>query len=118
MIYLAVPYSKMPWYLRELYFNLSCEITAQVVNKGLMIFAPIVYTHPMAVNCKLPGDWAYWKAFDEHFLAFCDTIYVLRVPGWEDSIGVQAEIDYMTQRGKEVRYIDPEEFDIELPKIY
>jgi hypothetical protein len=41
-------------------------------------------------------------AQDKAFIDWCDEVYVLAIPGWEESRGVQWEIDYAKRLGKNV----------------
>jgi hypothetical protein len=74
----------------------------------LSFFSPICHTHPIAVLCKLPGDWEYWKQYDETMLSRCDEIWVLCLDGVEDSAGVNAEIALAKELGLDVWYIYPQ----------
>ena len=106
MIYLASPYTKHGTQIREEYFEILCKVTADLFNQGLYVFAPIVYAHPIASKYKLPPDWEYWKEYDEKFISICSELWVLMLPGWEDSTGVEAEIQIAKKRGLIVKYME------------
>ena len=38
------------------------------------------------------GDWEFWKRVDTDFLERCDQLVVLCLPGWDKSVGVEAEV--------------------------
>jgi hypothetical protein len=42
-------------------------------------------------------------------LAHCEEVVVLRLDGWRDSEGVQAELDAAAALGRPVRFIDANE---------
>jgi hypothetical protein len=46
--------------------------------------------------------------FSRERLGRCDEVVVLMLDGWEESIGVQAEIRIARELGKPVRYLAPE----------
>jgi hypothetical protein len=72
------------------------------------VFSPISHTHPIAEASegKLPMEWEFWEGFDRQYLNVCKKIIVLRIPGWEESKGVQAEIKIGTEMGIPVEYMD------------
>ncbi len=117
MIYLASPYTKHSKETREYFFELLCDITAQMFNRGKYVFTPIVYAHPVAARHNLPPEWDYWKEYDELFLSICSELWVLKFPGWEDSTGVQAEVEIALGRGLPVKYVDLSEFGFDLEDI-
>jgi hypothetical protein len=53
--------------------------------------------------------WSFWEQYDRKFLERCDEVVVLMLDGWEESVGVQAEIRIAGELGKPVRYLAPEE---------
>lgn len=48
----------------------------------------------------------YWKGFNLIFIGICEKLIVLQLPGWETSVGVQAEIAEARRLGKPVEYMD------------
>jgi len=110
MIYLAIPYTHMSSLWRETYFMLGCHITADLFARGRQVFTPVVYTHQISLRYPLPVDWQFWQAFDEAFLAQCDELYVLDVPGVAESEGVQAEIAFALAHDLPITYVDPCDF--------
>lgn len=106
MIYLASPYSDPLPEVREYRFNVICEVTARLIREGHHVFSPIAHSHPLARH-GLPGDWAFWEAYDRRMIAACDELWVCTMMGWRYSKGVQAEIVIAGEEGKPVRYIAP-----------
>lgn len=102
-IYLAIAYSGM----EQLSFQTANRVAGRLMNDGHIVFSPISHTHPIAVECKLPGGWDYWRKFDEAFLSWCDCVYVVRLDGWERSKGVAAECAIARDMSKPVVYVDP-----------
>jgi len=84
------------------------QVAAKLMSEGNYVFSPISHTHPIkeVSNGKLPGGWEYWEGFDRQFLNVCKKIIVIRIPGWEESKGVQAEIKIGRELGIPVEYID------------
>lgn len=107
MIYLASPYSHPEVTIREQRFRDACRAAAQLLASGLTVFSPIVHGHPL-VDHGLPTDWSFWKRFDRDHLVRCDEVVVLMLDGWQESVGVAAEIQIAGELGKPVRYLAPD----------
>jgi hypothetical protein len=105
MVYLASPYSHKDPLVRLARFEAVCRVAGELMGNGFVVFAPIAHSHPIAELTRLPTDWAYWEVFDREFLRACSAIYVLQLPGWEESVGVQAEIRIAQELGLPVTYI-------------
>ena len=107
-IYLAVPYSDPDSRIRQKRFETVNKVAAALMNKGFLVFSPISHTHPIAEAGRLPLGWEFWKEYDESFIEWADEIHVLKLPGWKESTGVQAEISIAKRQGKPVNYIEME----------
>jgi hypothetical protein len=106
MIYLASPYSSPDQLVRLGRFNHVCRHAAKMMAGGGVVFSPIAHTHPIAEQGHLPTGWGYWEKVDRAFLAACTEMVVLRLPGWEQSKGVAAELKIAQEMGLPVRYED------------
>lgn len=113
LIYLASPYSTPCPVLLEERVKRTGEAAAKLIEKGHLIFSPIVSSHPIAhlvsfspVN-HAEGELSGWMAYDFAMIDKCDEVWVLMLDGWEKSRGVEAETDYAEERGKPVKFIDP-----------
>lgn len=107
LIYLASPYTAKTQAERELRYQLAVHATACLLAKGYRVFSPIAYTHPIDQYLAIPSD--VWYEMDHVYLQRCDVLWVLTLPGWAQSKGIQHEIDMATQLGKPVQYISYEE---------
>ncbi|ADV63022.1 Domain of unknown function DUF1937 [Isosphaera pallida ATCC 43644] len=107
MIYLASPYSHPDPAVREQRFRAACRAAVALLCAGQVVFSPITHSHPLAQH-GLPGSWQFWEQYDRKFLERCDEVVVLMLDGWEESVGVQAEIRIARELGKPVRYLAPE----------
>jgi hypothetical protein len=107
MIYLASPYSHPDPQVREKRFEAACRAAAELLRQGQSVFAPICHSHPIC-EYGLPLDWQFWQPHDRRFLETCDEIVVLMLAGWEESVGVQAEIAIARELGKPVRLLAAE----------
>ena len=106
MIYLASPYSHADPEVMEDRFRRVCAVASRLMLQGLHIFSPIAHCHPIAVTGGLPKGWEFWGSYDKDIISKCDRFLVLRLPGWEESKGVQAEIKIWEEMGGTVEYVD------------
>ncbi len=117
MIYLASPYSilnKEGLTEQAIKNRLSrrfkkvCRKAAQLMRDGEIVFCPIAHSHPIEVLGfdGWRGDHDFWLRQDFAVLDKSDKLVVYRMPGWEKSFGVTAEITRATERGIPVEYID------------
>ena len=103
MIYLASPYSHRDPVIRDQRYLAACRATVRLLLAGQTVFSPIVHGHAL-VAFGLPTDWEFWARHDEQYLRRCQELIVLAIPGWDESEGVQNEIELAHKLGKVVRY--------------
>jgi hypothetical protein len=106
LTYLASPYSHHDKQIQERRFQAACWQAALMLQAGKLVFSPIAHTHPIAAY-GLPGDWSFWQAYDRAMLERCNELAVLQLDGWEESIGVQAEIIIAKELNLPVQFIAP-----------
>lgn len=97
MIYLASPYTsdlkgQLKLSLQQERANQALAFTAMMMQQGFVLFSPVVYGHSIASVAGLPTDAEFWWQFNIDYLRHAEAIFVLRLPGWDQSKGVQAEI--------------------------
>jgi hypothetical protein len=121
LIYLASPYSndapldhtqRASAEKRLARFNVVTEVARQLVEKKVVVYSPLTMTHPIDVRMNHDPGSDFWVVFDETFMQYCTGVYVLKIPGWEASSGVQREIKYFTDRGISPTFLDPQEFGV------
>ena len=106
MLYLASPYSDPDNAVRDQRFRAACRATAALLCSGHVVYSPIVHGHPL-VEFGLPTDWEFWQRYDREHLARCDELVVLTLDGWQESVGVQAEIRIAQELAKPVSFLAP-----------
>lgn len=106
MIYLASPYSHPETAVREQRFRTACMATAELMKRGENVFSPIVHSHPLVVH-GLPNTWEFWQRVDREYLERCEKLVVLMLAGWQESVGVQAEIAIATELRLPIVFLDP-----------
>jgi len=101
-IYLAIPYSGM----ELVSFELANQVASELMLKDNIVFSPISHSPPIVVQCGVPGNWDFWKAFDESFISWCDKVVVVKLNGWEHSKGVNAEMAIAQAIGRPVEFYE------------
>ena len=106
MIYLASPYSHPDPEVREERFRAACRATVDLVERGMVVFSPIVQGHPLT-QYGLRGDWEFWAKFSEEVMSHCDELCVLVIDGWIESIGLTAELEIAKRLGIKTSILVP-----------
>jgi len=106
-IYLACPYTHADKSIMIERWSAVNRAAAKLMGNGEYVFSPISHTHPIAEAGQLPRDWNFWEGYDRIMLGNCDTLMVLKLPGWNISTGVQAEIKIAEEFGIPIEYMEP-----------
>lgn len=94
MIYLASPYSHPDPDVVDARYVKTLIVAAGLMRKRRWVFSPIVHCHQMMTLLSMPSDFEYWREYNYHMLIRADDLMVLTLPGWTNSRGVQAELDW------------------------
>lgn len=109
LYYLASPYSHPDPIIKKKRAEDVTECAVDLLHHGVFVFAPISYNEPWE-KYNLPGDWNFWQDFDKTFVARCDGgVIVLKIDGWDKSVGVTAEIAFAKSIGLPIYYATPEQ---------
>lgn len=119
LVYLASPYSSPDKALQEYRFVAVAIAAGWVMNNypDLKFFSPITHTHPIAMHCKLPGHWEFWATYDQCMLSRCDEFWVLAIPGFKESTGVNAERKIAAELGLPIKFLVPNGTEYELSDV-
>jgi hypothetical protein len=107
LVYLASPYSHPEPSVREERFQEVCRAAAH------LMFSPIAHTHPISLVGSLPGEWEYWKSYDEAVLSTCRSLVVLQLENWEQSKGIQGEVEIAGRIDLPTYYTSPSPDDLD-----
>lgn len=92
--------------VREERYRYACQKAGEFMNKGIVVYSPIAHNHPIASMVELPKDWHFWCRMDMPMVILSSGLIVLKMPGWERSTGVQAEITYAESLGLPIEYVE------------
>ncbi len=82
---------------------------AKCLNAGEVVYSPINDNHPVSAHHELPGTWEFWSKVDKAFVRGANKMRVYQMDGWDQSVGVKAEIAYAQEIGLEVEYVRPDQ---------
>lgn len=112
LVYLASPYTLYADTPERLEFAVdqAAKAAAKLMQAGYAVFCPVVHSHYIAdhLHTDLRLNHHFWMSQDLAILEHCDTIFVLCLPGWRDSKGVNQEITEAHRLRKMVRFILPD----------
>lgn len=97
--YLASPYSHPEIDVRVKRYHAVCRAAAELIKQGVLVFSPIAHSHPIAVRFNLDGSFETWRDMSLEMLRRCDRLILLKLPGWEESKGMAAEIEEAKRLG-------------------
>jgi hypothetical protein len=121
IIYLAGPYSndapanpleEASAEKRLARFDAVTEVARHLIEQSEIVYSPLTMTHPIAVRMEHDPGSDFWVSFDEAFMAHCNRLIVLKLPGWDASSGVSREIEFFREKGIEPEWREPIEFGI------
>lgn len=110
MIYLASPYSHPNQSFQLERFEAAQKFTAKAITRGHIIFSPIVHCHYLALLFEMPSDFQFWNRYNFGMLAAAKELWVLKLEGWEESLGVNGEIEFATRKRLAVTYVKADYF--------
>ena len=110
-VYLASPYThNEPSMMEARYIQTRCAVAELLINK-VSVYSPIVHCHSLAKRHNLPKDAEFWAWYNFSMLGRALEMWVLTFDGWEDSVGVQGEVDFADEHSIPIKYLS-------LNKIY
>ena len=104
--YLALPYSHKSERVMVERAAVSDFIFSELSKEGRIIYAPISSCHYIARTYTMPTDWRFWGKMGEAFVKASKRVLVIPLPGWQDSIGLTAEIEIAKENGIAIEFLD------------
>lgn len=106
MVYVASPYSHVaPTVMAQRYEDVMEHVWGlTMMFPHTSFYSPIVHFHNIAEKFQMPTDYTFWKGINHASLRRADEMIVACIDGWEDSVGIQGEIQYAKSIGLQVRW--------------
>jgi len=96
-IYLASPYTGVSDVEMQHRYEATLKFTASRTEQGDILLSRIVHCDDMARIHGLPRHIDFWRRWCRNMLAPASHMWVLRLEGWDTSVGVADEINIWTQ---------------------
>jgi len=117
MIYIAAPYSHPEKSVVAYRVKIVCEYSAYLLRQRISCVSPITTGTGILTNATLPTDFEFWQYLSYDLLSICSKIHVLKLDGWNESIGVTGEINFAIQQLIDIEYIEQNFLESLLSKI-
>jgi len=78
------------------------------MQRGDVVFSPISHSHPIEKESGVIGNHTFWAKQDDEFQMGADRVCVLKIDGWEDSLGVRRELEIAARNSTVVEYLGAE----------
>lgn len=104
--YLGAPYSHPDSKLRSFRLRAVTQLAFDLFQQGRMIYSPLTHNIPIDY-LGFHGDHRTWLEFDHSMLSRCNSLIVFKLPGWEESKGLKAELAKATEFKMPIEEIIP-----------
>lgn len=112
LIYLAAPYSHPEQAVVDKRMQVFSKATTALILQGHCVVSPLFNHFVIIQKHDVPGNWDFWADYSRELLARCDQIWVLKLPGWDASVGVAGEIEVAGERMIPIKFLEPEDYDV------
>lgn len=104
LIFVSCPYTDEDPVVIEGRMAVVYNQVAKLARLGHIPVSPLLM-HTVNTHYHLPKDWDFWGRYSIELLAQCGAMVVLMVKGWEESVGVKAEVEYAQAHNIPITYI-------------
>src|SRR5690554_6749184 len=117
MIYIEVPYTHPDKTVMEDRYKLVSTITAYLVKRGFIVFSPITYGHTLCEFEDMPRDFEFWNELCLSFLVTSDLLVCVKAFGWEESGGLEAEMEFASENGISILDLELEDGEFNISEL-
>jgi len=101
--YVACPYTGNKSEIRER-MRIFDLVDAHLIKLGYFTVSPLS-KHDVVEEHEVPSDWIFWERYSRELLSKCNGIFVIQISGWEQSTGVNSEIELAKELGIPICFI-------------
>lgn len=107
LYYLASPFTNADPRIQESNRIWVSRKAGELIEKGIYVISPIAHNLAVIKETGAMGTgWDKWREHDLAILRKCDKVLVLKLPGWEQSVGVTDEVKIAKELNIPVEYIE------------
>lgn len=103
--YVATPYRKYPGGI-EAANKAASQVTAELFDRGLQVYSPIVHSHELARYTQLDPMSDRWLEAQLPFMRAAKGIIVAKLPTWEISYGISWEKGWFSAHKRPIFHLD------------
>jgi Domain of unknown function (DUF1937) len=109
LVYLASPYKHELQQVTNKRFRDASKAAGNIVLKfadeGIVVFSPIAHAHNISKYAKIPAFSEVFYRWSEEILSRCDEVWILDIIGWDQSVGIRAEIELAKKLDKPIKMV-------------
>ena len=105
LVYIASPYNHEDSEVTQDRMETVYAVASELMLQGKDVTTPL-FMHEVVKRFELPSTFEYWEAYCFNILRRCDEMHVLCLPGWSESRGVKAEIEFCYKHCIPVKYVE------------
>ncbi|MCD1264102.1 hypothetical protein B5M44_03955 [Shinella sumterensis] len=105
-VYLGSPYSKYEAG-HDAAARVVADAAARLMRFGMVVYSPIAHGHAITLAGDLPLTWDFWKRQCQPLVDGAAGMIVLTMAGWQESVGLQYEIEEFVRAGKPILHVSP-----------
>jgi hypothetical protein len=108
LYYLASPFTNEDPRIQESNRIWVCRKADELIEQGIYCVSPIAHNLAVIKESGAPHKtgWDKWREHDLTILRKCDRVIVLKLPGWEKSVGVSEEVKTARELNIPVDYVE------------
>lgn len=107
ILYVATPFSKYEPGLQAAAYD-AARHTGHLELLGFDVFSPIVHFYHIALAARIePRDHDFWMRKCKPFMDMASGLVVVKLSGWEESIGVMMEREEFRRMRKPIVFMEP-----------
>lgn len=91
LTFLSCPYTHQDQNIKKVRHHIANTVACELTKQGVLVFSPLTHNIPID-QIGFKGTCDSWKDFNHTILSKCNRLIVLKLPGWDESKGVAADI--------------------------
>lgn len=109
VIFLAMPYQHSDPKVVEKRIEILHDVIAFLMKSNKIAIAPCL-NHSVVKRAKIQIDPQYWAAYSAAHIPICSRMFVLTMEGWDQSSGIEGEIQLAKKFKIPVEFVDVSDF--------
>lgn len=112
-IYLGSPFTHEDPKVMEERYKEALQAAAWLMKKGKTVYAAIPFSYHLSIEGGIGLGWNEWKLQDKTALICSYQLFVLQLDGWQESVGLNEEIEWAQSLGMPISFMSVNLLDSE-----